>query len=336
MRQWRKVLSSIALGILLFSAKPTPVRAAENRSARVTLSADSNWRFYLGDASGAEVPTSPTLRGDNWTSHTTGASRAAGKDNPTGAGEGFFPAGIGWYRKTFNAPAEWQAKRERRVRRGVPRRDRVLERENSGSSPTDTPASLRPDESAELHRPQHAGSARGQLRATKQPLVQRVGIYRHVRFVVTEPTHVAHWGVFVTTPKAIGCVGNGQSADDRSQTRSDRTRRDSRDHDVRSRPGKKRFTNESTLTSLRARKQKRRKRSRSTDLPCGRLHRPSYTVLSLRYARWQCGRRSGDDAVRHQVAVVVGGKGAAAQRQASQADGRKRPSRQRPARRSGI
>ncbi len=27
------------------------------------------------------------------------------------------------------------------------------------------------------------------------------GIYRHVRVVVTDPTHVAHWGVFVTTPE---------------------------------------------------------------------------------------------------------------------------------------
>ena len=28
------------------------------------------------------------------------------------------------------------------------------------------------------------------------------GIYRHVRVIVTDPTHVAHWGVFVTTPEA--------------------------------------------------------------------------------------------------------------------------------------
>ena len=28
------------------------------------------------------------------------------------------------------------------------------------------------------------------------------GIYRHVRVVVTDPVHVAHWGVFVTTPEA--------------------------------------------------------------------------------------------------------------------------------------
>jgi beta-galactosidase len=31
------------------------------------------------------------------------------------------------------------------------------------------------------------------------------GIYRHVRVIVTDPTHVAHWGVFVTTPE----VSNG-------------------------------------------------------------------------------------------------------------------------------
>jgi beta-galactosidase len=30
------------------------------------------------------------------------------------------------------------------------------------------------------------------------------GIYRHVRVVVTDSTHVAHWGVFVTTPEVSG------------------------------------------------------------------------------------------------------------------------------------
>jgi beta-galactosidase len=30
------------------------------------------------------------------------------------------------------------------------------------------------------------------------------GIYRHVRVVITEPLHVAHWGVFITTPNVSG------------------------------------------------------------------------------------------------------------------------------------
>ncbi len=33
------------------------------------------------------------------------------KDSLSGAGGGFFPGGVGWYRKTFSAPAEWRGKR---------------------------------------------------------------------------------------------------------------------------------------------------------------------------------------------------------------------------------
>ena len=37
------------------------------------------------------------------------------------------------------------------------------------------------------------------------------GIYRHVRVVVTNPSHVAHWGVFVTTPEvADTAASSGQ------------------------------------------------------------------------------------------------------------------------------
>src|SRR5205814_7182709 len=33
------------------------------------------------------------------------------KNNPTGSGGGYLPAGTGWYRKTFSAPADWRGKR---------------------------------------------------------------------------------------------------------------------------------------------------------------------------------------------------------------------------------
>lgn len=32
-------------------------------------------------------------------------------NNPMKGAGGYFPAGIGWYRKTFNVPANWQGKR---------------------------------------------------------------------------------------------------------------------------------------------------------------------------------------------------------------------------------
>ena len=36
------------------------------------------------------------------------------------------------------------------------------------------------------------------------------GIYRHVRVIVTNPSHVAHWGVFVTTPAVTEATGKLQ------------------------------------------------------------------------------------------------------------------------------
>jgi beta-galactosidase len=33
------------------------------------------------------------------------------RSSPSGAGGGYFPAGVGWYRKTFTAPAGWEGKR---------------------------------------------------------------------------------------------------------------------------------------------------------------------------------------------------------------------------------
>ena len=32
------------------------------------------------------------------------------KNNPMGQPGGYFPAGIGWYRKKFNVPSSWQGK----------------------------------------------------------------------------------------------------------------------------------------------------------------------------------------------------------------------------------
>jgi beta-galactosidase len=124
-------------------------------------------------------------------------------DSVTGAGEGFFPAGVGWYRKSFSAPAGWQGKRVSVEFDGVYKDATVyLNGHKLGTHPygytsftfdltpdlTFTGSNLlavRVDNSAQPNSRWYSGS----------------GIYRHVRVVVADVTHVAHWGVFVTTPR---------------------------------------------------------------------------------------------------------------------------------------
>ena len=81
-------------------------------SPRSVLSADAEWKFLLGDPAGAE---SPTLDDSLWRvvtiPHDWSIEAAPAKENPSGSGGGYFPTGIGWYRKTFTAPSGWAGKR---------------------------------------------------------------------------------------------------------------------------------------------------------------------------------------------------------------------------------
>lgn len=64
---------------------------------------DANWRFHLGDVSGAEQ----TSFSDNkWREldlpHDWSIEGSFRPDNPSGHQGGLLPCGIGWYRKTFS------------------------------------------------------------------------------------------------------------------------------------------------------------------------------------------------------------------------------------------
>ncbi|MGA8100691.1 MAG: sugar-binding domain-containing protein, partial [Candidatus Acidiferrales bacterium] len=180
---------------------------AQAQTPRLELDADSGWRFLLGDPSGAEERQ---FADGSWRTvnlpHDWSIEGVPDKNNPTGSGGGFFPAGAGWYRKTFTAPREWKGKRVSVEFDGVYRDATVYLNGNKlGTHPYGytsfsfdlTPGldfsapnvlAVRVDNSAQPNSRWYSGS----------------GIYRHVRVVVTESTHVAHWGVFVTTPEVSG------------------------------------------------------------------------------------------------------------------------------------
>ena len=196
-----------AVCAVALSLAPASMNAAKSNLSRQELAADSGWKFLLGDPSGAEAPS---FADTAWRTvdlpHDWSIEGRPDKESPTGAGGGFFPAGVGWYRKTFSAPADWRGKRVSVEFDGVYRDATVyLNGHKLGTHPYGytsftfdlTPdlnftgtnvLAVRVDNSAQPNSRWYSGS----------------GIYRHVRVVITDPIHVAHWGVFVTTPKVSG------------------------------------------------------------------------------------------------------------------------------------
>jgi beta-galactosidase len=221
----QQLRSCIFLFLAMAGLLPAAMSAPKASAGRQELAADAGWKFLLGDANGAEAVSFA----DAWwrtvdLPHDWSIESKPEKDNPSGSGEGFFPGGIGWYRKTFHAPADWKGKRVSVEFDGVYRDATVyLNGHKLGTHPYGYTAftfdltqelnfagtnvlAVRVDNSAQPNSRWYSGS----------------GIYRHVRVVVTEPLHVAHWGVFVTTAEATSAsakvsvrtrVANESSAD---------------------------------------------------------------------------------------------------------------------------
>jgi beta-galactosidase len=196
---WRLSVCLLAIGLA-----PLAARAQAQSIARQVLSADFGWKFTQADPAGAEVPT---FDDGAWRRvdlpHDWSIETPPDPKSPTGNGGGYFTAGVGWYRRTFEAPAAWKRKQVSVEFDGVYRNAAVfVNGQRLGVRPSGyssfafdlTPHLVfgkgnvlaeRVDNSAQPNSRWYSGS----------------GIYRHVRVVVTDPTHVAHWGVVVTTPE---------------------------------------------------------------------------------------------------------------------------------------
>ena len=190
---------------IVIALSAAALMGAQHPAPRLEIAADANWKYLLGDPSGAE---SRSFDDASWRTvnlpHDWSIEGPPAKDNPTGSGGGFFPAGTGWYRKTFSAPAEWKGKRVSVEFDGVYRDATVyVNGHKLGTQPYGytsfrfdlTPdldfsgpnvLAVRVDNSAQPNSRWYSGS----------------GIYRHVRVLVTNDLHVVHWGLFVTTKQA--------------------------------------------------------------------------------------------------------------------------------------
>ena len=194
-------LAAAALTLTLTSG----IQAEISPPVRQLISADLNWKFLLGDPAGAEAAD---FNDASWRTvnlpHDWSIEGQPDRNSPSGAGEGYFPAGVGWYRKTFTAPASWNGKRISVDFDGVYMDATVylngqklwthpygytgfrFDLTSHLKVPGKNALAVRVDNSAQPNSRWYSGS----------------GIYRHVRLSITGPVHVAHCGVFVTTPEA--------------------------------------------------------------------------------------------------------------------------------------
>ena len=164
---------------------------------------DYDWKFTLGDTinAGAKV-----YNDNNWRNldlpHDWSIEGKIEKANPTGGAGGFFPAGIGWYRKAFKVPVTWKNKQVTIYFEGVYMNAEVFINGTSlGVHPYGYTGFMY-DLTPYLEKGK-ANVIAVRVNNAQQPnsrWYSGSGIYRHVWMMVTNPLHIANWGSAVTTP----------------------------------------------------------------------------------------------------------------------------------------
>jgi beta-galactosidase len=192
----------LALALSALWLGPNPV--APPAEARLRFSMDPGWRFTQGDPAGAERPQFDDRA---WRildlPHDWSIEGVPAEDNPGGGRVGYFPTGIGWYRKSFRLPPG-SADREVWLEfDGVYMNSDVwLNGVHLGRRPYGY-ISFRYDLTPHLRPGTNLIAVR--VDNSKQPSSRWYsgsGIYRHTWLTLVDRVHVAPWGVWVTTPVA--------------------------------------------------------------------------------------------------------------------------------------
>ena len=164
---------------------------------------DYNWKFFLGDTAAAG---SKDFDDWSWRSldlpHDWSIEGKVNPKNPTRGAGGYFPAGVGWYRKSFKVPGEWKNRKISIYFEGVYMNSEVFINGRSIGIRPYGYSSFSYDLSRYLD-PGHENTIAVRVDNSKQVnsrWYSGSGIYRHVWMVVTDLVHVANWGVEITTP----------------------------------------------------------------------------------------------------------------------------------------
>jgi beta-galactosidase len=188
-------------GVLSAWANAQAPPARGGMGGRVRDSFDFGWKFFMGDAPGAQQPN---FADTSWKEvdlpHDWSIEGRI--TEPGVARTASLPMGIGWYRKHFNVPASYNGRKVSIQFDGVYQLSEVwINGQYLGKRPYGyigfsydlTPhlkyggenvIAVKADNSHQPNSRWYTGS----------------GIYRHTWLLATGPVHVAEWGTFVTTP----------------------------------------------------------------------------------------------------------------------------------------
>ena len=180
------------------------VAVASAESPRYRSNFDAAWSFQLGDPEGAEKPG---FDSSEWRKldvpHDWSVEGRFEADHPAGAPGGYLPAGIGWYRKSFELSEDLAGRHVFIEFDGVYMNSEVwINGQYLGKRPYGYLG-------FEYELTQHLNFGGENVIAVRvddslQPSARwygGAGIYRHVWLKHTDPLHVDHWGTYVTTPE---------------------------------------------------------------------------------------------------------------------------------------
>jgi beta-galactosidase len=191
--------SSMTKILFLSAALLTQLTFAASGELREILNINREWKFQLGDVSGADAPAMDDSR---WEDIHLPHSFSM----PYFAADRFY-VGYGWYRKHFTMPSAWSGKRINIEFDGVfqvaelfVNGKRIGEHKGGYTGFTfDITDAVKPGDNVAAVRVNNNWNARLAPRAGEHTFSG--GIYRNVRMVVTDPVHVAWFGTTVTTPE---------------------------------------------------------------------------------------------------------------------------------------
>lgn len=201
---FKKILDcNVWMMVLLFVLATTNVEAQKTVRERMQLF-DADWRFLLGDDFGWKERD---LNDSGWRMldlpHDWSIEGKMNANNPMGNDGGYFPAGIGWYRKTFMVPATWNGKCLSIYFEGAYMDAEVfINGKSLGTHPygyTSFSYDLTPF--AQYGKKNVIAVRINNAMQKNCRWYSGSGIYRHVWLSVTGNVHIANWGVFITTPK---------------------------------------------------------------------------------------------------------------------------------------